>query len=236
MIVHDVPQGSYKWDLLRMGLPTASNFHRILTPKTMQVSEQSVRYMNWLLAEWMIGEPLESPETQWMQRGVALEDQAVRSYCFEANAKAERVGFVTLDNGTAGCSPDRFVTTVKGKGILEIKCPSPQVHVGHMIRKELDDDHKAQVQGQMWICQMDWSDVISYCPALPTVIIRAHRDEKYISMLKGAIAAFWETMIEARLKLSREYGPFVREEVKRAVDESPEPPHRPNFFDTWRPI
>lgn len=73
MIIHDVRQGSVEWDRLRAGIPTSSNFHRIMTPKAMKLSSQAPGLMHWLLAEWLIGEPLESPETQWMQRGAALE-------------------------------------------------------------------------------------------------------------------------------------------------------------------
>lgn len=247
MVVHDVKQGSPDWDKLRLGIPTASNFHRIITPKTMKVSAQAVTYLHWLLAEWIIGEPLESPETQWMQRGAALEDQAVRSYCFEQNCEVKRVGFITTDDGKAGCSPDRLICRQEMRseliqctrfGALEIKCPSPQVHVGNMLRKEIDDDHKAQVQGQMWIVELDWVDVESYCPGLPTVIVRAQRDEKFIKALSEAVSAFNDTMLEVRERLSKEYGPFVREE-KPAANASAalrELSEKQEIFDNWRPV
>lgn len=248
MIVHGVRQGSLEWDRLRLGIPTASNFHRVLTSKTMKVSQQAVGYMHWLLAEWILGQPLESAETQWMQRGAALEDQAVRSYCFEQNREVKPVGFITTDDGRAGCSPDRFVLGPRyeagqvvlchADGLLEIKCPSPQVHVGNMLRKEIDDDHKAQVQGQMWIVELDWVDVESYCPGLPTVIIRAHRDEKFIKALSEAVAAFNDTMFESRERLSKEYGPFVWEE-KPAANASAalrELAEKQEIFDNWRPV
>lgn len=202
----------------------------------MQLSEQAVKYMHWLLAEWLIGEPLESPETQWMHRGAALEDQAVRSYCFEKNCEVKRVGFITTDDGTAGCSPDRLV--VGANGALEIKSPSPQVHVSNMLNREIDDDHKAQVQGQMYIAELEWVDIISYCPAMPTVIMRAYRKEEFISALKDALAAFTETMLAMRLKLSQEYGPFLtehNEEDKQAAIQSQESFDR-IFSEIWRPI
>lgn len=248
MIVHDCRQDSPEWHRLRLGIPTASNFHRIITPKTMDVSKQAVSYLHWLLAEWILGEPLESPETQWMQRGAALEDQAVRSYCFEQNCEVQRVGFVTTDDGKAGCSPDRLIIKeVEGskvdavfveRGALEIKCPSPQVHVGNMLRKEIDDDHKAQVQGQMWIAELAWVDVESYCPGLPTVIVRANRDEKFIKALSDAVSSFNDIMLDLREKLSKEYGPFVREEKPLNVQAESafrSLTERQELYDNWRP-
>lgn len=236
MIIHKAKQGGPEWDRLRIGMPTASNFHKILTPKTMKLSAQAVGYMYWLLAEWLIGEPLESPETQWMQRGAALEDQAVRSYCFERNCEVKRVGFITTDDGTCGCSPDRLV--IGANGALEIKSPSPQVHVRNMLKREIDDDHKCQVQGQMYIAELEWVDIISYCPAMPTVIMRAHRNEEFIKALTEALAAFGETMLAMRIKLSQEYGPFLteqKEEDKQAAIQSQESFDR-IFSGDWRPI
>lgn len=228
-------------------MPTASNFHKILTPKTMKLSSQAVGYMHWLLAEWMIGEPLESPETQWMQRGAALEDQAVRSYCFEKNCEVKRVGFITTDDGTCGCSPDRLVIDDGSRnapqqvhrGSLEIKCPSPQVHVRNMLTREIDDDHKAQVQGQMYVAELEWVDIESYCPAMPTVIMRAYRKDEFIAALKDTLAAFTETMLTMRIRLAQEYGPFLseqKEEDKKAAARSQEIFDRIFLSGEWRPI
>jgi hypothetical protein len=46
VIVHNVSQLSDEWHRLRMGIPTASEFGRIITPKTMKLSAQAPEYMN----------------------------------------------------------------------------------------------------------------------------------------------------------------------------------------------
>jgi hypothetical protein len=55
MKIHNVDQGSPEWHALRCGVPTASEFSKILTPKTMKLSEQAPAYMYRLLGEWMLG-------------------------------------------------------------------------------------------------------------------------------------------------------------------------------------
>ena len=145
MIHHDVKQNSDRWHNLRLGIPTASEFHRIITPKTMKLSSQAEDYRDWLLAEWIYGAPLESPETSFMQRGSELEPEAVRSYEFERDCEVSEAGFFTTDDGMVGASPDRLVGSC---GLLEIKCPAPQTHVGYMMSRAVDEKYMTQLQGQ----------------------------------------------------------------------------------------
>lgn len=206
MIIHQVAQGSEAWDQLRNGIPTASEFKRILTPKG-RPSRQAEGYLNCLLAEWYFGQPLEDPETefqsQWMARGQALEMQAVQSYEFERDVETEKVGFISIDSGLCGCSPDRLV----GKdGILELKCPAPSTHIGYMLKRNVHDEYKPQLQGQLLIAERKWVDIQSYCPVFPTVIIRVERDDEYQGLLSTALATFVETMLTARQELAAIYG------------------------------
>lgn len=100
-----------------------------------------------------------------------------------------------------------------------------------MLSRSIDDDHKAQVQGQMWIAELEWVDVQSYCPGLPAVIVRAKRDEAFIAALRNALDAFVETMLRAREKLHQEYGgPFVREANPQVLTEAQ------RLFNEWRPV
>lgn len=214
MIIHDVEQGSEEWDRLRLGIPTSSEFHKIVTPKDGKLSKQAEGYMHVLLAEWLYGAPLESVETQWMQRGKDLEDEAVRSYEFETEVECQKVGFITSDGGMVGCSPDRLADQ---DGLLEIKCPAPHTHVGYMVKRSADREYWPQVQGQLWIAERDWVDIQSYCPGFPTVIIRVTRDEPYIDKLREALTGFLETMLAAREALAKNY-PIHREPIPVLVD------------------
>jgi hypothetical protein len=41
MKIHNCTQGTEEWRKLRAGIPTASEFHKIITPKTGQLSKQA---------------------------------------------------------------------------------------------------------------------------------------------------------------------------------------------------
>ncbi|HWR52946.1 MAG TPA: YqaJ viral recombinase family protein [Bryobacteraceae bacterium] len=207
MIIHQCQQGSEDWYRLRLGIPTASEFFRLVTP-TGKLSSQADTYMNHLLAEWITGAPLESVETSWMQHGHEYEAQAAASFAFETDLETETVGFITTDDGMIGASPDRIV--VGGRLGVELKCPSPQVHVGYMRHGAIDDKYRPQVQGQMLVAGFEAVYLQSYCPGLPTVVIRTDRDEKYLETLSGALCEFVERLLTARADLEKRYGPFKR--------------------------
>ena len=83
---YDIDQGSESWFRLRMGIPTASEFKKIITPKTMKLSSQAHDYAILKLAEIMTGEyqGIQEP-TYYMDRGKLLENEAI-----EAENKAKR--------------------------------------------------------------------------------------------------------------------------------------------------
>ena len=54
-----VEQGSAEWALSRLGIPTASCYDRLLTPKTRKPSASRHAYRAELMAEWLMGQPLD---------------------------------------------------------------------------------------------------------------------------------------------------------------------------------
>lgn len=185
MIERDVKQGTQEWLDLHIAIPTASRFAKLITPKTMKASAQARTLAYELAAEWMLGEVINTVVTQHMQRGLKLEDAAVKRYEFEHDTKVRRVGFVTLDDGSAGCSPDGLIDTDGG---IEIKCPGPVQHVAYMDAPDaLLDDYRPQVQGCMWICDRQWWDLVSWHPAMTPVIVRVERDESWSWALAEAV-------------------------------------------------
>jgi hypothetical protein len=206
MIVHECAQGSERWHRLRLGIPTASCFSKIVTPGG-KLSKQSDAYLHRLLAEWLFGAPLEDPEStyrsEWMQRGNDLEESAVHAYEFQTSRTAEKVGFVTDDEGTLGCSPDRLVGET---GLLEIKVPSWATHVGYMLTGSIEQEYTPQLQGQLLLTSRKWVDIVSYCPPFPLVIIRVTRDGPYQTLLAEALSGFVENLLAARDKLIEKYG------------------------------
>jgi hypothetical protein len=204
IVYADLEQGSPEWCEARRGIPTASNFDKILTPGGKR-STQAQAYMRHLLAEMLIGRPIHAVKTSWMQRGNDLEGEAICFYEFDKDVAVDRVGFITNDAGTWGCSPDALVGD---RGMAEFKCPAPDTHVGYMLYEDVAKDYRVQLQGQLFVAERDWTDICSYHPELPEVIVRVERDEGYIVLLREALeefaanlAAEAERLIERGFKL-----------------------------------
>jgi len=190
-IYRDVVQGTTEWKQLRLGIPTASQFHRIVTPKGAPSKSQE-GYRHELLAERLLGEELEGFESPWMTRGKDKEQEAVYFYQLQRGLDIERVGFVLNDAGTVGASPDGLVGE---DGTAEIKVCKPSVHVGYLLQDGTAyAEHQIQVQGQLWVAERQWSDLICYCPGLPSAIHRAERDEPFIASLAKEMALFVEKL------------------------------------------
>ena len=215
-------QGTQKWHQARLGIPTSSEFHKIVTP-TGKLSAQSRDYQHTLLAEWLFQSPLEQVENEWMIHGNEYEEDAASAYEFEQNVTVAPGGFFTTDDGMVGSSPDRLVGDT---GLLEIKCPKANTHVGYMLGKGVDEKYKCQVQGQLWVCQRESLDIVSYCPGLPTVIVPVSRDEDFIGTMSVSVGQFVYALLEARLQLTRDFGVCPKErkaaadaDEERAIDE-----------------
>lgn len=204
MKILDVKQGSDEWMLARLGLPTASQFDRLLTPKKREPAAARHKYRAELVTEWLLGQPIEWGSSIWMDRGTGLEDEARRWYEFDRDVQVHRTGFIARDDGQTGGSPDGLVGD---EGGLEIKCPGALQHVQYLLGDDLE--HVGQVQGYMYLTDRAWWDVLSYNPALPPVVHRVLRDEKYIAALTPVLDEFVKQLEadKSRLAEHRVRGP-----------------------------
>lgn len=187
MKVIECKQGSTEWHRARMGIPTASQFHRILTQKTLKPSASAEGYRHELLAEWLLNSPLSMGEDGggFMGRGRDLEAWAVSFYELQRDTKTTAVGFCLTDDGRAGCSPDRLVGDDGG---LEIKCPGPAQHVANLLA--MTREHYAQVQGCLFVTGRKWWDLLSYHPELPPALVRYTPDAPYQEALGACLVEF----------------------------------------------
>lgn len=215
IIVEDIAQGTPEWLQLHTGIPTASRFDRLITPKKHEFSKAAEGFAVELATERLLGFPMSfaGNNSDWMERGSALESEARRWYAFTQEVDVREVGFVFTDDRRAGCSPDGLVGE---DGILEIKCPSAHVHIGHLLGRT-NPVTDTQAQGQLYVTGRQWVDCLSYCPRQPPVLIRVQRDEKFIAALAEAVDKLHAT-IDATLRQIHAIGKTGRIEGFGAAD------------------
>lgn len=186
MQIVDCEQNTAEWLEARRGIPTASEFDAILTPGKTKAEQKTRRtYLLKLAGEIITGQPMGSANTRDMQRGHELEGEARDLYIFETGFKIERVGFIR--NGRAGCSPDSLIGADGG---LEIKTKFPHLLIELILKDEFPAEHKAQVQGALWLTGRDWWEIIVYWPNVPLFRRKVGRDEAYIQTLASEVDRF----------------------------------------------
>lgn len=185
-IFDNIEQGTEEWRRVRAGIPTASQFSAILAKGEGKTRK---KYMLQLAAELITGEPGETYNNAFMDRGKAMEDDARQFYCFTRSIEPRRVGFVR--NGDVGCSPDSLLGE---DGILEIKTQKADLLIETLLKDGFPPEHKAQCQGSLWVTGRDYIDICVYWPGMPKLIKRATPDTAYIDNLKSEIARFTDEL------------------------------------------
>jgi hypothetical protein len=187
-----VEQGTPEWFLCRAGIPTASCFHKVLA-KGRGSDESKTRrdYLYQLADEVIYQDPVESYTNANMERGNVMEAEARSIYALEQDVMPQQIGFVFNHDLAAGCSPDSFIGR---DGMLQIKTSYPRLWVSNVIRDEAPPEHKAQCQGELWVCEREWLDLMIYWPRRKPFIKRVFRDEPYLKDLAKAVTAFNEEL------------------------------------------
>jgi hypothetical protein len=193
MITHDVPQkletgeANPEWLKLRIGIPTASEFDKIITP-TGKASTQWEAYAHKILAEEIVGHAIQGfVKTAAMEEGNARELESIQFYEFQKDVTTEPIGFITDDARTMGCSPDRLVGA---EGLLEAKNPLAHTHIGYLLNANVDKEYWPQCQGGLMLAERAWIDIMSHFPEIPHLIVRVERDETYIALMRQMLADF----------------------------------------------
>ena len=191
MRVYDFEQGTPEWLQSRLGCPSGSGFDKLITA-TGKPSTQAEGYINQLIAELLTGETTYVKKTEWMERGNELEPRARDYYELATGNTVVETGFCKHDKLECGVSPDGIVGD---HGLIEIKCPSPSVHVAYLRAGVLPTKYKQQIQGQMWLIDdREWCDFLSYHPSMPALLVRVERDDDYIKLLQAEVEKACETI------------------------------------------
>lgn len=196
MIIHTCEQGTDEWLKLRCGLPTASNFDKILTTSG-KPSTQKTKYLYKVAGEYLTKKPEETYQNAAMVRGSEMEGEARELYEVVTGLKVEQVGFCTDDDVIYGASPDGLVDD----GLIEIKCPNLATHVGYLLDNKMPTGYMMQVQGQMLVTGALWTDFMSYYPGMKPFIIRVDRDQELINKLEDELKEFNNQLKEIITKI-----------------------------------
>lgn len=201
-ILEDIEQGTPEWFACRAGIPTASKFATVMAKGEGKTRSE---YMRKLAGEIVTGEPSEQFSNAHTDRGNAMEDEARETYAFINSAEIKRVGFIR--SGNKGASPDSLIGA---NGGLEIKTALPHIQIDRLQRDRLPPEHKAQVQGNLWVAEREFWDFVSYWPKLPMLQVRVYRDEDFIKAMSDEIDRFNDELAQL-VEWLRSYGVEQRE-------------------------
>jgi len=187
MRIINVEQRSPEWFEARLGVPTSSNFDKLITMAG-KPSTQSKNYMYKLAGEKVSKVIEDSYQNAAMARGIELEDEARQMYQIVSGNAVEEVGFcITEGDMICGASPDGLMGD---DGLIEIKCPAVHTHVGYLMDNKLPSEYFQQVQGQLLVTGRKYCDFVSYFPGIKPLIIKVERDEDFLKLLKVELTMF----------------------------------------------
>lgn len=187
-IFDEIEQGTESWKALRLGIPTASCFHKVMASgRGGAESKTRQEYLLKLAGEVLTGEPMDNYVNGHMTRGKEMEDEARNLYAFMTDAELKRVGFIK--NGPKGCSPDSLIGE---HGMVEFKTALPHILIEMLLSPSdwFPPQHRAQTQGGLWVAERQWCDLVVFWPKLPLFVRRAHRDAVYLQKLADDVEVF----------------------------------------------
>jgi phage FluMu protein Com len=154
-------------------------------------------YRAQLVVERLTGKPVNSFSSAAMRQGTEREPDARRAYMERTGNEVVEVGFCRHDDIECGASPDGLVEV---EGVLEIKCPELAKHLEYLRISTEPPEYRCQIQGEIWLCERDWCDFVSYNPDFPPwaqlIVRRIYRDEKLIKEMEKEICTFMEQVLQ----------------------------------------
>lgn len=199
MKIIECAQNTLEWFQARIGIPTSSNFDKILDASG-KPSKQREKYLYQLAGELVAGKSEETYQNAAMLRGIELEAEARAFYEFTNSVQVQQVGFCLTEGKTIfGASPDGLV----GKdGAIEIKCPLIYTHVGYLLNdQKLPTTYFQQVQGQLLVTERKWVDFISYYAGLKPMVVRVIPDKEFQTKLQTELDLFCKELKEIVSKI-----------------------------------
>lgn len=198
-------QRTEDWHADRCGHVTASKFGDVIalgrTGKPLKARDD---YLMRIVTERITGQQDEGPDSFSLRWGKDAEPFARAAFEAETGLIVTESAFVRHPSiEFVGCSPDGLIGKDAG---YESKCPkNSAVHLA-TIRNGMPEEHKAQVQGCMWVTGRGAWHFVSFDPRMPEHL-RLYRelvprDDKFIEHLEAEIIKFLAE-VEAEVQFYR---------------------------------
>lgn len=206
----DFAQGSDRWREVHLGIPTASEMKKIITPAKGELSASHREFAARLVGERLTGgfDDVKELFDIHILRGIEHEPRALAAYQYKTGAYARAVGFVTNDEGTAGCSPDGLVYSAEGDpfespiGGLEFKCPTLTKFLLWLDEGVLPLEHKCQVHASLAITGLPWWDFVAFHAQYPDrPFIKRVETDAFTEASKAMLVKFLGITAELEAKI-----------------------------------
>jgi len=195
-------QGSEEWKNARLGIVTASQAGKLTTPKTRKIANNgdSRGIVYEKVAERITGRPDDFFKSKHMDNGTLFEPFA-RDLYNDKKAPVKEMGFIVRDFGAfkIGYSPDGLVDSDyldDGPGLIEVKCPTRNVHLEGIDTGEIPAMYTMQMQTGMLVTGRAWCDYVSYFNGMKMNIIRMYADEDLQDLIVEAVGVFETRVVE----------------------------------------
>lgn len=221
MIKHtSFQQNSLAWLEARRGIPTASEFGNLVTPKW-KIREGGMveSYLAAKVAEAWTGKVFDSINSFDMESGNLMQDEAIPWLEFKLDKPIKSVGFCTTDDGKVGCSPDGMMDDAG----CEVKCPRAHTQVRYLLDGVVPDDYLPQVHGSMYVTGFKTWHFLSYRRDLPKLHIVVQRDEAIQKVISDAVDAFRKRFDAAIARLVELNGGRPITRMPRSQTPPPQP-------------
>lgn len=190
--IADAQQGSEMWQILKLGVISASNVSKVVAKKG---SETRNTYMANLVAQICTG-VFEEINSKYLEWGNFHEDAARSYYEFSTGNVVKELPFVFKDDTfRTGCSPDGIVSESRG---VEIKCPYNATNfIQFLVDDKIKPEYVWQYQFSLWVMNAESWDFVQYHPSMkknPMKVLTVYQDRKKWEIFDELIPEFIHDM------------------------------------------
>lgn len=210
MIIDPSPQGSPEWHAARCGVLTASLYSTAIDTlssnrdgrKKGDPSSASEALASTIAIERISGNPYRGLfDSAAMREGREQEPRAREWYEDTKGVMVQESGLVLTDDRRFGYSTDGFVCHTRGA--VEIKTLVSAQRIGMFVQEPelIVADFIDQIDGGMWLCHLEWIDLIVWIPVFASMgrcanVIRIERNEQRIERLVDRLMSFDQRVTE----------------------------------------